>query len=44
MENENTWSGRQNFTTAKASNKMIIPIGAPSQLEDGCIWIEADER
>ena len=27
-------------TTAKASNKMVIPIGAPSQLEDGCIWIE----
>ena len=40
MENENTWSGRQNFTTAKASNKMVIPIGAPSSLEDGCIWIE----
>ena len=39
MENENTWSGRQNFTTAKASNKMVIPIGAPSSLEDGCIWI-----
>ena len=28
------------FPTAKASNKMVIPIGAPSQLEDGCIWIE----
>ena len=40
IENENTWSGRQNFTTAKASNKMVIPIGAPSSLEDGCIWIE----
>ena len=40
MENENTWSGRQNFTTAKASSKMVIPIGAPSNLEDGCIWIE----
>ncbi len=40
MENENTWSGRQNFNTAKASNKMVIPIGAPSSLEDGCIWIE----
>ena len=40
MENENTWSGRQNFTTAKASSKMAIPIGAPSSLEDGCIWIE----
>ena len=40
MENENTWSGRQNFTTAKASSKMVIPIGEPSSLEDGCIWIE----
>ena len=28
------------FTTAKASNKMVIPIGAPSSLEDGCIWIQ----
>ena len=28
------------FPTAKASSKMVIPIGAPSQLEDGCIWIE----
>ena len=24
----------------KANSKMIIPIGAPSSLEDGCIWIE----
>ena len=24
----------------KANNKIRIPIGAPSQLEDGCIWIE----
>ena len=24
----------------KANNKMRIPIGAPSSLEDGCIWIE----
>lgn len=24
----------------KASNVMAIPIGAPSSLEDGCIWIE----
>ena len=23
-----------------ASSKMVIPIGAPSYLEDGCIWIE----
>ena len=24
----------------KASSKMVIPIGAPSSLKDGCIWIE----
>ena len=24
----------------QANNKMRIPIGAPSSLEDGCIWIE----
>ena len=24
----------------KANNKLVIPIGAPSSLEDGCIWIE----
>ena len=24
----------------KADSKMVIPIGAPSSLEDGCIWIE----
>ena len=24
----------------KVNNKMIIPIGAPSSLQDGCIWIE----
>lgn len=24
----------------KANNKMVIPIGAPSSPEDGCIWIE----
>lgn len=30
------------FASSKleASSKMIIPIGAPSLLEDGCIWIE----
>ena len=28
------------FNAAKASSKMVIPIGAPSSLEDGCIWIE----
>lgn len=27
-------------TEIKANNRMSIPIGAPSQLEDGCIWIE----
>ena len=27
------------FSTAKASNKLVIPIGAPSSPEDGCIWI-----
>ena len=26
--------------SSKALGKMVIPIGAPSQLEDGCIWIE----
>lgn len=26
--------------TAKALSKMVIPIGEPSSLEDGCIWIE----
>ena len=24
----------------KVNNKLVIPIGAPSSLEDGCIWIE----
>ena len=24
----------------EANNKLVIPIGAPSQLEDSCIWIE----
>ena len=24
----------------KVYNKMVIPIGAPSSLQDGCIWIE----
>ena len=33
-------AGSFNGATAKASSKMVIPIGAPSQLEDGCIWIE----
>ena len=27
-------------TRIKANNRMVIPIGAPSSLEDGCIWIE----
>ena len=33
-------TGDVTFSSAKASNKMVIPIGAPSILEDGCIWIE----
>ena len=33
-------AGSFNGTTAKVSSKMVIPIGAPSSLEDGCIWIE----
>lgn len=33
-------AGSFNGVTAKASSKMVIPIGAPSSLEDGCIWIE----
>ena len=33
-------AGSFDGNTAKASSKMVIPIGAPSQLEDGCIWIE----
>ena len=33
-------AGSFDGTTAKASSKMVIPIGAPSNLEDGCIWIE----
>ena len=24
----------------EANNRMVIPIGAPSSLQDGCIWIE----
>lgn len=33
-------AGSFDGTTAKASSKMVIPIGAPSSLEEGCIWIE----
>ena len=33
-------AGSFDGVTAKASSKMVIPIGAPSSLEDGCIWIE----
>ena len=32
-------AGSFDGATAKASSKMVIPIGAPSSLEDGCIWI-----
>ena len=34
------FSGNIDALCIKANNKMIIPIGAPSSLEDGCIWIE----
>lgn len=34
------YSSRQiTATEIKANNRMVIPIGAPSSLEDGCIWI-----
>ena len=29
-----------NYIKGKISSKLVIPIGAPSNLEDGCIWIE----
>lgn len=29
-----------NYIKGKIATKLVIPIGAPSQLEDGCIWIE----
>ena len=32
-------AGSFDGATAKASSKMVIPIGTPSNLEDGCIWI-----
>ena len=28
------------YIKGKISTKLVIPIGAPSSLEDGCIWIE----
>ena len=28
------------YIKGKISSKLVIPIGAPSSLEDGCIWIE----
>ena len=38
---EGAYSSRQITATGiKANNKLRIPIGAPSSLEDGCIWIE----
>ena len=33
-------AGSFDGNTAKVSSKMRIPIGAPSSLEDGCLWIE----
>lgn len=38
---DGAYSSRQIAATEiKANNRMVIPIGAPSSLEDGCIWIE----
>lgn len=38
---EGAYSSRQIIATEiKANNRMVIPIGAPSNLQDGCIWIE----
>ena len=38
---EGAYSSRPiTVSVIKASSKMVIPIGAPSSLEDGCIWIE----
>lgn len=34
------FSGNIGALCIKANNKLVIPIGAPSSLEDGCIWIE----
>lgn len=37
---DGAYSSRQIAATEiKANNRMVIPIGAPSSLEDGCIWI-----
>ena len=33
------FSGNIDAKYIKANSRMIIPIGAPSSLEDGCIWI-----
>ncbi len=38
---EGAYSSRQIAAIEiKANNRMVIPIGAPSYLVDGCIWIE----
>ena len=29
-----------NYIKGKIASKLVIPIGAPSSLENGCIWIE----
>ena len=34
------FSGSIDANYIKAKSKLVIPIGAPSSLEDGCIWIE----
>ena len=35
-----TLSQFYDYIKGKIATKLVIPIGAPSQLEDGCIWIE----
>ena len=38
--NPTTFTQNVTAPVIQANNVMRIPIGAPSQLEDGCIWIE----
>ena len=35
-----TLSQFYDYIKGKIATKLVIPIGAPSSLEDGCIWIE----
>ena len=40
INNPTTFTQNITAPVIQANNKMVIPIGAPSSLEDGCIWIE----